>query len=173
MKDNNMAVIGFIGLLSIRLSQLNCNNKWSFGRRGPGKCLHCLMHNPAEPQHQSCSTTGSFIIWLDYWIKGRKLWHRYTSNIITTYIIQQLKLVIIGSSTSVNTYSCHHYTLSVYWEADGIWRAIAGIPGSTLIGTREARGRNMQHSPACPFQVLLYKDLFQSLLELLIVTFIF
>lgn len=57
MKDNNMAVIGLIGLLSIRLSQFNCNNKWSFGRRGPGKRLHCLLRNPAEPQHQSCSTT--------------------------------------------------------------------------------------------------------------------
>lgn len=77
MKDNNMAVIEFIGLLSIRLSQFNCNNKWSFGRRGPGKRLHCLLRNPAEPQHQSCSTTGSFIIWLDYWIKGRKLWQVY------------------------------------------------------------------------------------------------
>lgn len=169
MKDNNMAVIGFIGLLSIKLSQFNCNNKWSFGRRGPKTnfIAYCVL------QHQSCSTTGSFIIWLDYWIKGRKLWHRYTSNIIRTYIIQQLKLVVIGSSTSVNTYSCHHYTLSVYWEADGIWRAIAGIPGSTLIGTREARGRNMQHSPTCSFQVLLYKDLSQSLLELLIVILIF
>lgn len=80
MKDNNRAVIGFIGLLSNRLSQFNDNNKWSLGRRGPGKRLHCLLRNPAEPQYQSCSTTGSLII---YWIIGSKA-ENYDIGILQT-----------------------------------------------------------------------------------------